>query len=698
MRPNSYLEKNSTNQRLFIHYKPSHVKGYNIIQQQQSGAGVLDYLKRGYNTVKSVYDNTSSELVATVKNAIPSSDENGRAAYPGENHAMLYLPNTNNYGIANYMGPGTQVIKRLERDDKPRGPSDATAKAHDIRYMLAQNLDDVRAADQKMINKLTQIKAKKQDADFNINQGLYGIKSKVMLEDMNLMAKDKFAKNVKENYNKLTQSEKELLKSNLSKLEQDGNGYTLKPADKLKLQVLKNLSKSDSEMEGSGPVSSMLNKFVFGKENPSFGDVFNSFKKTIVAAYNNFGKTNIVNPGMEGYGIEDLEGGSKQSNYIKRMIAEGKYNKIMDVKNPSKHLRDNMRVGRPRGRQKEYKKKGGSMYLSGGALDIEVKAMHKSVLVLIYQDIFLPVMKSLNIDTTTSKFKIAVPFILKVIKMAVDKGENIQELIKLLSDVFLNIVFKFFKTSNENVENIKQNLKVLLTKYLIEKSKSIVKDDNKGGSMYLAGGNIGGSMNLAGGDILDSIQNMVNSNFGNASVGVTIANTYKAVFTKLISFLPGGDMLNDAVAKFMSIFPKPKNLQKKTIFELWKERPDVSPIWKVVKHKFPEDDEEQIYYIQDVNIMSPTFSVIIYYRDNLPNPSAIDLIKPFLNKNILFNYALEGFPRKQVDKNDIVNPSINPNWKDKLNDMSPKDYTPAINNNSYYNTNVLGKGVNMCKC
>ena len=57
--------------------------------------------------------------------------------------------------------------------------------AHDIRYMLAQDLNDVRTADKKMINKLTQIKAKKQDADFNINQGLYGIKSKVMLEDMN---------------------------------------------------------------------------------------------------------------------------------------------------------------------------------------------------------------------------------------------------------------------------------------------------------------------------------------------------------------------------------------------------------------------------------------------------------------------------------------------------------------------------------
>ena len=49
------------------------------------------------------------------------------------------------------------------------------------------------------------------------------------------------------------------------------------------------------------------------------------------------------------------------------------------------------------------------------------------------------------------------------------------------------------------------------------------------------------------------------------------------------------------------------------------------------------------------------------------------------------------FPRKQVEKSDIVNPSINPNMKDKLNERSPKDYTQAINSNSYYNTYVLGK-------
>ena len=52
-------------------------------------------------------------------------------------------------------------------------------------------------------------------------------------------------------------------------------------------------------------------------------------------------------------------------------------------------------------------------------------------------------------------------------------------------------------------------------------------------------------------------------------------------------------MLNEAVSKFMSIFPKPASLQKETIFERWAKRPDVSPIWKVVKRKFPDDLDEK---------------------------------------------------------------------------------------------------------
>ena len=75
-------------------------------------------------------------IFSSIKNAIPHSDSNARAGYPGENHAILKLPN-GMPGIANFMGPGTQVVKRLQRGDPPRTASDKTAMRHDIDYGLA---------------------------------------------------------------------------------------------------------------------------------------------------------------------------------------------------------------------------------------------------------------------------------------------------------------------------------------------------------------------------------------------------------------------------------------------------------------------------------------------------------------------------------------------------------------------------------
>ena len=104
-----------------------------------------------------------------------------------------------------------------------------------------------------------------------------------------------------------------------------------------------------------------------------------------MAAYHNFGKKVVVNPGMEGYGMPDLQGGwdarnyeSKKAGYVARMIYDENYHKLNKVKEPSKYLK-NLNKPKRRGRPK----KGGSMYLSGGALDIDVKAAHKSVLLLI---------------------------------------------------------------------------------------------------------------------------------------------------------------------------------------------------------------------------------------------------------------------------------------------------------------------------
>ena len=214
------------------------------------------------------------------------------------------------------------------------------------------------------------------------------------------------------------------------------------------------------------------------------------------------------------------------------MIADRKLHKLRTVVEPSKSLK---------AMTKRRNKKGGAMFLAGGGIDdIDITALNKNILSLLFKDVFIPLMQKFKIDTTSTKFKMMTPIIINVLKLTVDKASNIQDLIKLLSDNFLNIIFRFIKP-NENGDNIKDNLKVILTKYLIDKSKSIVKDDTQsGGSMYLAGG--GKYSNWWGGGLLDTIDQFIDTK--DKTAGQAMADTYKALFTKLISFLPGGDMLN----------------------------------------------------------------------------------------------------------------------------------------------------------
>ena len=146
-----------------------------------SGEGFTDIMKSIYNKgkdgVKFLYNNKgaiadaySSELGNSIRNAIPNSDDTGRPGFAGEKHAILKLSN-GKYGVGNYIGPGTQVVKRLERGDPPRTQIDRVAMGHDIRYQLAKNVNDIRRADVIMINKVSSIEKNKGDSQFNINQG-----------------------------------------------------------------------------------------------------------------------------------------------------------------------------------------------------------------------------------------------------------------------------------------------------------------------------------------------------------------------------------------------------------------------------------------------------------------------------------------------------------------------------------------------
>ena len=115
-------------------------------------------------------------------NKLPSSDENARPVFPGEKHAILKLPN-GKMGVANYMGPGTHVVERVQRRDPPRTEMDKVSMAHDIRYNNAKTKEEIRAADRKFIQAADQVERQGKDSMFNIRLGRGGIKVKMALED-----------------------------------------------------------------------------------------------------------------------------------------------------------------------------------------------------------------------------------------------------------------------------------------------------------------------------------------------------------------------------------------------------------------------------------------------------------------------------------------------------------------------------------
>jgi hypothetical protein len=115
-------------------------------------------------------------------------DPTARDRFQGERHALINLP-TGGSGFANYLGPGTNVIERIKRQDPPRTPVDEAAMAHDIRYSLAKNIEDLRKADELMIKEINA----RTDTSMNVFLGKRIIQAKIKAEDYGLLRKDRFA-------------------------------------------------------------------------------------------------------------------------------------------------------------------------------------------------------------------------------------------------------------------------------------------------------------------------------------------------------------------------------------------------------------------------------------------------------------------------------------------------------------------------
>ncbi len=164
-------------------------------------------------------------LYSSFLNAIPSGDKTARKAYPGEKHVPLRL-GTFRVGIANYVGPGTQVLKRLRRGDPPRSAVDKTAQRHDIDYGLAQGsktkseqIKKIREADIRMVKKLDNIKKNKKDYNINVTMGK-AIAGKMIAEDVGIMKKGSFGGDLIN----IPNSDKDTLEKARDKLEQEGYG------------------------------------------------------------------------------------------------------------------------------------------------------------------------------------------------------------------------------------------------------------------------------------------------------------------------------------------------------------------------------------------------------------------------------------------------------------------------------------------
>lgn len=201
------------------------------------GKKVGDAYKYGKQVATEVDKTLFGEDATKYSNMLPASDATARPLFVGERHTLLKLPN-GRPGRSNYMGPGTQVVKRVRRGDTGRTPADNVAKRHDIDYALARDNADVRLADNRMINSLQRIREQGLDSSFNTLQGLSLIGSKTKLEDAGLLSRRAFSGALPK---KLEAEERKLLETEKKKLEQQGYGKATKrlpPGLKLKRKLL----------------------------------------------------------------------------------------------------------------------------------------------------------------------------------------------------------------------------------------------------------------------------------------------------------------------------------------------------------------------------------------------------------------------------------------------------------------------------
>lgn len=193
-----------------------------------------------------------SETGQAIKQALLPSDTPG---FVGEKHAILDRGGGRGYVGANYMGPGTNVKKRLQRGDIGITPVDMLAMKHDVAYRKAQGakskadqLRMVRKADEDMVAGLKKIVALGADNPMNIKQAQLII-AKLAGEKMGVISKGSFGGELE----KISKEEMNLLNKAETGLTQMGYGKKHHPASHLKKQLARKHKKGKGlKLAGQG--------------------------------------------------------------------------------------------------------------------------------------------------------------------------------------------------------------------------------------------------------------------------------------------------------------------------------------------------------------------------------------------------------------------------------------------------------------
>lgn len=185
-------------------------------------------------TVFKVAEGVERAYTGKAATSIKNQFMTGAKAFQGETHAILKKPE-GGIRLANFAGPGTKIIERLKRGDQPISPVDEAAEAHDIRYTLARTAKDVRDADQKLINRLAEMKRKNIDNPFNRTMIGTPIVAKMKLENVGLRNP---LKNIDLN-SVISPLDRKMLDEKLGQLVQKGSGET-PPLPGMKLQEMLN--------------------------------------------------------------------------------------------------------------------------------------------------------------------------------------------------------------------------------------------------------------------------------------------------------------------------------------------------------------------------------------------------------------------------------------------------------------------------